>query len=214
MVKLEKFTPFARFINSGELKFRTETYLNLTKKREEFIEVLKDKKCIGVVIMLNPGSSSPKEERYDEIVEAKPDDTMEKIEDCVLIAYKNNLPNNGYIQIFNLFNLRCTKLKEAIKIYKKYKDNSLMISRIEVYPKTPWIWLAWGCDDDEELAERKKEVFDYVAEKFSGKIIKKECQSKGNKLGFWHPYQYGKTKQSELKDKISNEIYNKIIQQN
>ena len=211
IVELKKFTPFARFKNSGELKFRTETYLSLTKNNKIF----NYNECIGVVVMLNPGSSCPKEEEYDQIVEAEPDITMQQIEDCVLSWHKNNLPSEGYIQIFNLFNLRCKKSKEAIKMYKKHKNNPFMKSKIvEIYPNTPWIWLAWGCNDDKTLQERKKEVFDYVTEKFSEKIIKKECESKNNKLGFWHPYQHGKTKQSKLLDYISKEIYKKIMQQN
>ena len=153
MVELEKFTPFAVFKPTEETvsekpKYRIKTYLSLIKKKEEFIQSLQNKecKCIGVVIMLNPGSSKPEKSeskwKDGEIVKAKADPTMQQIEICVLNSYGDNLPSNGYIEIFNLFNLCCAKLKKANDEYKKHKVDPLMKSKIEIKPETPWIWIA------------------------------------------------------------------------
>lgn len=209
-----EFTPFAKFENSGELKYRTETYLILTKEKEEFknkefLKILKDKKCIGVVIMLNPGSSYPNGGGYGEIVEAEPDDTMEQIEKCIFKSCEGSLPNEGYIEIFNLFNLCCTSSKEVIEKYKK-KDHYLInsqinIEEINIKRETPWIWIAWGCD--KEIDSIKKEVSDKITHLFPKNImINFPC--KNNEYGFWHPLQIrrGITKQNELIDYISNEI--------
>ena len=229
MVELKKFTPFAIFKPSEESvsrkpEFRIETYLSLIKKKEDFIQSLQNKKCkcIGIVIMLNPGSSEPEKSESSwingKIVEAEVDPTMKQIEKCVKMAYeikKKELEGAKYIEIFNLFELCCTSSKEVIKKYKM-KDESLIKSKIKIeeidIPETPCIWIAWGCD--KEINDIKEKVYDTIISQFPENIIIKFHKNIKNKYEFWHPFQHDKHKQSELIDEISKEISNKIIQQN
>lgn len=208
IVKLERFTPFAIFKPSEESsfekpKYRIKTYLSLTEKKEEFIQSLQNKKCkcMGVVIMLNPGSSEPEGVestwRDGEIVKAKADDTMKQIERCVLEAYGDNPPSEGYIEIFNLFNLCEPTSQEAIKKYKEDKNKQFMITTNlveKIKDETPWIWVAWGCDKG--LQDRKKEEYEKIKNKFCEKIIKFE--GKNNKYGFWHPLQYRDSRKKNI----------------
>jgi|TARA_B100001971_G_scaffold61777_1_gene56697 hypothetical protein len=180
IVKLKYFTPYAQFELSNDSTFRIKTYLCLENKME---------KCIGAVVMINPGGAKPKG-GYSKIKEATPDKTMIQIENCVLRAYDIkgiSRPNEGYIEIFNLFNLREPSPKKAIERYAIMKPkNSLMESQIKIKPNTPWVWLAWGCNFSGLDGRRKFVYLEIIKQLPENKIIKLDC--KNNKsLRFRHP---------------------------
>lgn len=196
MIELKYFTPFAEF--KIDNKYRIKTYLSLKKNKDEFLQNLLDKKCIGIVIMMNPGSSEQLHRDCHGLQIAKPDPTMEAIEKCWDRAFEIvniTKPRVGYIEIFNLFNICKPKSEEAVRIYKRYKhlaeENQYMETKTDniinsIPNETPWTWLAWGCKKDPVLDNRRKEIEEEIYRQIpENKIIKLKC--KNNENGFRHP---------------------------
>tara|TARA_B100001971_G_scaffold146927_1_gene135942 strand:- start:190 stop:786 length:597 start_codon:yes stop_codon:yes gene_type:complete len=196
------FTPYAIFESDGKYRYRTETYLSLTK------ELKKEKRCIGAIIMMNPGSSEPKEKvKEGKLTKTEPDNTMKQIEKCVVEAYGDKKPEEGYIQIFNLFNLKKPDPKEAVKIYNNNKKSPHMESPIKIKEGTPWVWLAWFCGYP-ELDDRRKSIYREIISK--NKIVKVPCKN-GKDLRFWHPKPPTSEQQTEIINKIAPQISKLII---
>lgn len=147
------------FIREGTLIFRTEAKIQWGESEDP----------LGIIIMLNPGSSSltnvTQWDRFESGVvnmdsgEIKLDHTMQMIVDILESA----MPRlDGVLHIYNLFDLRNSEADAAIDLYKE-----LLAKNIESLERNfstdflsqfPWIWIAWGVDDKKEINARKRKV--------------------------------------------------------
>lgn len=152
--QVKLFNPYAQFETDNSLMYRTKTYLSYTCQR---------KRCVGVVIMVNPGSSIPKGELHV-VHEASEDKSLQIVNEVVSKAYnlKGIKPNDGdYIEIFNTFNLCKWPLHEAIKLFLKQKDSKYMFTPMNINSDTEWLWVAWGKDGG-ELTGIKEQIYNQL----------------------------------------------------
>jgi hypothetical protein len=142
-------------------------------------------KTLGLIIMLNPGSSRLVDEKawntfvhneYQVSGELLLDNTMESI---VRVLEDSFGDLEGELTIQNLFNLRDSDSPSAIEKYKdcfvsskpnklnsnfpscinpKYKDMLHTIIDEKYMNQFPWIWLAWSVQDGMYLNERRKQI--------------------------------------------------------
>ena len=156
-----------------------------------------DKKCIGVVLMLNPGSCNARDEsdikEYKQTfrfkganyLRLKRDSTQGKVAKCVKTAY-NNHQLSRYVFIVNLSNRREPKQENLSKkdFTKSAED---IIKELEVENKKQeneirWIWIAFGKKykgkDKEYITELQDEIVKKLNEHelFKYKIIGKSVQ--------------------------------------
>lgn len=172
---------FARWIkalpdNQGEEEFyfRKNTVLQFGNSWD----------IIGAAILINPGSAYPNQEVIDkgtisklqeisntfsdpgEWREFNVDSTMrflEKIFSGWYIGRRKRL--NGVILLYNIFNIRCPDLEEALKLRNdsRLKDMPDMITkRAELTTLDVPIYIGWGQTGKSELAQEAKKIFDNV----------------------------------------------------
>ncbi len=124
--------------------FRTDSYLHIGSSR----------KPIGLVVMLNPGSSRLANDKdwnsflhrceagedFTETNKLKMDPTMESIIEIISMI---NPGMQGILRIYNLFNYRCGNSDEAIRTYstllKDPKMSSLLHPPLPNIKTFPWI---------------------------------------------------------------------------
>lgn len=149
------FKPYAQFEIDNGLSYRTKTYLSYGCQR---------KRCVGVVIMVNPGSSRPQGELHV-VHEASEDKSLQIVNEIVSKAYelKGIKPNDGdYIEIFNTFNLCKWPLnEETIDLFLKQRDSEYMFTPININCDTQWVWVAWGKDGG-ELTDIKEQIYNQI----------------------------------------------------
>lgn len=113
-----------------------------------------EQKCIGIILMLNPGSSYPVDEcgKLVKIPEnkeylCKKDQTLRNVIECLKIAYEGKA--NGYVYIVNLSNKRGPNPKKLSEgDFRKLDDIiSEIKERINEQPPIRWIWIAFGKTD-------------------------------------------------------------------
>lgn len=117
---------------------------------------------IGLIYLLNPGSSLPisdclsnklhtSEFCTESLVEIKEDQTMRKIIYYIKSAYeynKKSLPSCYSIHIENLFNLREPKSREAkILVSKLLNIENILFRSRKLNFNYKFVWLAWGKTD-------------------------------------------------------------------
>ena len=140
---------------------------------------------LGLIIMLNPGSSKLKDNVLWGNIEEKIIDTAqgELILDETMKAIVNILSDShpkldGVLHIRNLFNIKDSDANSALGLYKDYcqgaitADEELMHTDFKalltpptghpmlIDTENPWIWLGWTVEDKGFLNKRKKEVWD------------------------------------------------------
>lgn len=112
-----------------------------------------ENKCIGIILMLNPGSCEPKndekpKEKREKPVVCNPDKTMDKIKETILVIYaKHDDKLNGYVFIVNL----CDKKGNPKDLIKKDfeetdgKDKDVLKEIENKIKQVEWIWeeLIW-----------------------------------------------------------------------
>jgi len=154
---------YGTFLNVDDYIFRTEAYLQWGKYD----------KLLGLIIMLNPGKSQLiDQDRWFKLEQGQVDcvsgklvldDTMKAVAYIFSKAY--HLDFQGRLVIKNLFNLRNPDSNDAITTYQNVlTDESFshaLYSKFE-FEMFPWVWLAWGIDDNKELKKRKQEVFSRI----------------------------------------------------
>mgnify|MGYP003590495199 CR=1 FL=1 len=139
---------------------------------------------LGLIIMLNPGSSKLKSKTLWEDIEDKKiniaqgelelDETMKAVAN---ILHDSHPKLDGVLHIRNLFNIRDSDANSALELYGKYcagtitADEKLMHTDFETLltattgrpmlldPTNPWIWLAWTVEDKRFLNKRKEKVW-------------------------------------------------------
>lgn len=212
----------ATFWHIGEVVYRNKTKI-IFNKDDEIEENLP---CIGIVLMLNPGSCLPKEgkecilklpERKEREFPCNKDITIKKVVECVTESYNNNL--QGCVYIVNLSDKSKTKseklseedfTKEALEIIKEIEDK--IKEQEENGNSINWIWIAFGkiYDDNKcpnkhkKRNELKKRVVNRLKDMFSGKIL-------GEKINYLHPFNFNfKNKYNDEKLEIIKEIKPKL----
>lgn len=125
--------------------------------------------CIGIILMLNPGSSLPKKgenglkeegKEYYLICLCEIDYTLRKLPICILESYIDCCQLlNGYILIINLSNRCKTKPKDLLE--EDFRNPDEVVAEIKEEIKEPhqvnWIWVAVGKDKKLKLCAAKKE---------------------------------------------------------
>jgi|SRR3989339_268618 len=106
--------------------------------------------CIGIVLMLNPGSAKPLDNKIIETVKnclSKSDSTLGKVAKWVGIAYKNKqVEKLGYIEIINLIDNIESNSENLNKINIDFKERlDIIKKKIDgLSQKINWIWIAYG----------------------------------------------------------------------
>lgn len=175
---------YGTFVKKGGQIFRTEAKIKWGDSNKQ----------LGLLIMLNPGSSKLKDEKEwisfkdgNKDVDAITgkiilDDTMKVVVDILEKSHPNL---NGILIIQNLFNLRNSESKGALLTYKDLfdkNDSKLLANNFkgcinEAYrdvlhteisedyiSKFPWIWLAWTVDDGKILNARRQMILNNIPE--------------------------------------------------
>ena len=175
-----------------------------------------DKECIGIVLMLNPGSCKPKNGEEipmfpGEVLLCDSDKTQDNVIDCVEGAYNNNA--EGYVYIVNLSTVKDTKRKNlAIKDFSK---SSIVVKEIDDIMEdsnndVKWIWLGFGKKDSDLKTWKNEETRRYVFElknvlindldkKYGKKVV-------GSSIDYFHPFCFCFKANKNFKQKIINEI--------
>ncbi len=165
---------YGRFIRKNDHIYRTEASLVWGKGG----------KNLGLVIMLNPGSSKLMDNKLWNDVETGIidqadgelvlDDTMKAL---VAILEDAHPCLDGILHIKNLFNIRNSNSEDALTLYKKHSEkiitldetllhsdfNELLLAG-DGYKKftsidNPWIWFGWTVEDKQFLNHRKREIW-------------------------------------------------------
>lgn len=170
-------------------------------RTEAFLQIGESDQPIGLIAMLNPGSSQlANESEWSSFLkssesgevcsvtnELRLDPTMESI----ITIFKNINPEiQGVIQIYNLFNYRCGNSNEAIPTYsallKESKFSSFLHSPFPNLNSFPWIWTAWSVNDAAVLNKRKDEILDMISSKKKFAIYTKRNRRR-RELYCYHP---------------------------
>ncbi len=185
---MEDFDVEAYFWKEKETILRNRTKIIINGDKDN---------CIGVVVMLNPGSCLPKEgekvitnEKQSFPCDIGNDITIKRILECVRLVYNDK--KLGYIFIVNLSDIRKPKSEELTEenLHKKPEDIVKEIeSKINEQNNIKWIWIAFGKDEngkDRETRLKLKKIKEKVKNQlnifYPDKIIGKSVEYK-------HPYQ-------------------------
>jgi len=160
------------------------------------IESEKDNKEDLVVIMMNPGSSRPKDNsRVEEELETKPDTTQYQI-----MRVMKEIGSN-YAIVLNLSDIRNADSK---KIYPRFKTNpkkcehsvfsdtdiNYEFLKQKLNPQSIFIF-AWGVD--EKLSNFAKQAIDVLYKLFGSNIKQVGIKHPLNMYGYFHPLQRTQT---------------------
>ena len=205
----------ATFWHIGNVIYRNETKIIFNKDNE----IEEELPCIGIILMLNPGSCLPKKgekpiEEEKQVLLCKPDLTIKKVEESIRCAYDryyNKL--NGYVFIVNL----CDKKEKSKGLIKKDfeetdgKDKDA-VKEIENKMNEPpkqvdWIWIGFGKNsygkDKEYVDNLKKDILKQLNEKYKDKIV-----GGNSDYNCTHPqrFQFDKNKQKIIIKEIESKL--------
>ena len=190
----------------GELVFRDRTQLIFDGEKNE---------CIGIKLMLNPGSCEPQD--GDKVIkddakeyQGKVDTTMRNASEIIKEAYANEL--RGYTYIVNLSDRREKKPKNLSATDFKTQDHiteEIKNKINECSNQVKWIWIAFGKNSEgkdkeskEALKKLKGDVLRLLTDKFPDKIVGRTNQHHPNFLTFPE----GKTAREEVVREIKSKI--------
>lgn len=199
---MRAYTVKATFWEEGSATRRNKTKIIFNENED---------KCIGIILMLNPGSCKPEKgekiiTEEKQVLVCKPDKTIMNVGECIMSAYNPQL--QGYVYIVNLSNKRGTKPKElSEEDFRKSEDIISEINKkITEEPQIRWIWIAFGKDSNgkdkntiKELIKIKENVKKQLNQMFPEKIF-------GEKVNYKHPYQRRKDEYKKYKQDIIEEI--------
>lgn len=200
-----KFEVNGLFYNQGHLRFRK--CLEIKRKGVELTE------NDLTVVMMNPGSSRPKDvdesietEYLNRFVAAHPDATQSQI-----MRIMDNC-NLNYAKIINLSDIRTTDSKRFYKmINNELKDveHSIFLEKnrdfLKAYLNPDSIFLlAWGVD--KHLTSLAKLAIEMLNSLWKKEIIITGYKHSNNLYGYYHPLPKKNQDQKEWVDKVSNKI--------
>ena len=112
---------WAKFQSVGGETFRLDTRIYLN----EINEPQENDICVGAIVGKNPGSAKATiNSETLQPINLNRDNLLPTVRNIVLKSYNNslqNLPEDGYIQILNLFYLCNPDLKKAISAIQNYE---------------------------------------------------------------------------------------------
>lgn len=174
---------FARWIkvlpenqNEGKDYFRKNTILQFGNSWN----------VIGAAILINPGSAFPTDEVIDRGTILKlheisntpegngewrafnVDATMRRLEKIFSGWYLGQSKKlDGVILLYNLFNIRCAKLDDALKLRTQFKDSDddLVTKPEELTSLNVPIYIGWGKTGKTVLAENAQEIFNSISDR-------------------------------------------------
>jgi hypothetical protein len=201
---IEKFNVQGFFYNQDDLKFRR--FLEIKRKNVDTNE--NDLS----VIMMNPGSSRPKnlnesiaDSYFDKFVEAHPDSTQSQI-----MKIMDNCGFN-YAKIVNLSDIRNTNSTNFYKMldnelknheHSIFSEKNKHLIKDYLNPKSVFIF-AWGVD--KKLENLAKQALQVLIDFFGNDICKVYLEH-SNKYGYYHPLPKTTKSQKEWVEKITNKI--------
>lgn len=154
--------------------------------------------CIGIILMLNPGSCKPQDgyniTNEENEFPCNKDITILKIIECIIQSQYNNV--SGYVYIVNLCDKKGTEeknLKPKDLLEKDFRKYDEVVREIRKKIEEPqnqvkWIWVAFGKESKGKnketrlrLEETKEEVLNQLNKLFLNKIV-------GESVKYMHPY--------------------------
>lgn len=146
----------ARFVSRDEgtqLRFDTKLWFNPPTNPDAGI-------CIGAVVGLNPGSSSPLPGKagYTEV-----DPTMGRVLTAFADAYEElgrKIPENAYVRMWNLCYVREADSDQFLSAVSNAEERNALTSPSALDPtegeNVPCMWFAWTASTPRELALRSR----------------------------------------------------------
>lgn len=193
---------YARWIKATPIDHSPEEYYF---RKNTVLQFGNSWDIIGAAILINPGSALPTDEMIDYKTKTKlqeisnqgldkdkwrvfkPDSTMrflEKIFSGWYIAQWR--PLNGVILLYNLFNIRCANLNEALRLRKSPRfegmENEMVTKAKDLTPLNVPIYIGWGNTGKTVLASDAKELFRSVCNR-----VKYYTGEDFSKALFYHP---------------------------
>ena len=164
--------------------------------------------------MLNPGSSSLADTReWTNFINKEANITGEIVLDDTMQANVDILESaipqlNGVLHIHNLFDLRNSASDKALDLYKKLQDKNIETLehdfKLDFISKFPWVWIAWGVEDQKEINARKRKIKNVV--RSSGKPIfgiytqQKKFLNSSPRIHYYHPLPQNPNQKQTYKD--------------
>jgi|SRR3989338_348609 len=195
---------------------KTKIIFNKINEKEETLS------CIGIVLMLNPGSCLPKEGE-DVIKEGIPltylceiDNTQRKVAICINEAYKDCHTLEGYVYIVNISEKREPNSKEFYKNfheedYKNREREILEEVKMEIEKQEnqiKWIWVAFG--KDKKTAKLREKILNQLKTTPLIKSILVGIDEMVNCMHPSSPWFYRNKNGQTPKEIIINEIESKL----
>lgn len=134
---------FAKFNSKNKLILRVDTRIYFGEKKP----YSKDGKCLGLVILKNPGSANPTKIGIWSEIQIGNDKALPWIANVYSTVLKelNLIINeNSYLRVCNLLPIREPKINLAIK---SLNENQYFIEEIE-YRVLPFVFFAWGWEPE------------------------------------------------------------------
>lgn len=173
-----------------------------TYRTEASIEWGSGDRVLGVLVMMNPGEAEPITRESKRLVEEgrivrsplKVDRTMRKIITIFEQSVFAKQSINGKLIIYNLFNLQKPDSNEAIQALKNLSlDDPILNSLVKETGRirktlklAPWVWIGWGCKDNQMLRVLQKQWLHIIDE-----VGVHKFGVPGSKpLDFYHPNQW------------------------
>lgn len=156
---------YGTFKKYGEYTYRANTYIQFGESED----------ILGACVLCNPGSAKledkEKEQKLinslDDIVvegEIVEDPAMKQLVKILRKSYDGEI--EGRFHILNLFTLKKPVMTAAIAALNKLNDEPLLdedfLQLKKLGSKVPWLLVAWGCNDNRLLKERKWKWLNYI----------------------------------------------------
>lgn len=134
---------FAKFYSKNNLILRVDTRIYFGTKKPNS----REGKCLGLVILKNPGSASPTnvgEWSEIQIGNDKALPWLANVYQSVLKVLNLGIDENSYLRVCNLLPIREPNIDLAIK---SLNENKYFAEQIE-YKVLPFIFFAWGWESE------------------------------------------------------------------
>lgn len=189
----------ATFQLVGDEVYRTNTFLQFGSER----------KSLGAVVMLNPGSSELQGEARKQLFmngshtdETSIDETMRQL---IQFMKKTHTKLDGRLHIYNLFYVKKTKSRDAIELFEHLKISgkypTIIPPNLYEMQQHPWILIGWGVDKKNSWT-----YFEQEKEKWLELIQDSEVPYFGvlsNNNEYYHPCPNGPDKSLRLQQLVS-----------
>lgn len=133
---------YARFEHVADHVFRFDTRIYLGKHNAD-----EGGECVGAIVGKNPGTAKPTQLGILAPLSLDGDKMLPSVRNRFIAGYKNagkSIPNNAYVQVWNLFYLCNPNLGVACSEMSRLVEPPLCPSENR---KMKVVWFAWGGND-------------------------------------------------------------------